>query len=534
LHENNPFCRWKGQLSLSEAAFSILSERKQFISSFNWNTATVVFQIIIQTLYTGLLARMVSSDAFALMGLVLAMMGFAEIFSQVGIGPAIIQRKELHPQHLSGAFYTSLILGLSFTLAFIIGAPAIAKFYNDDRLVTITQITATSFTISALAVVPRSLMLKAMNFKAFFVAGMISIIGGNLIVGLSLAYLGYGVWAYVWALFAQNVLMTLSFWTLQKTSFPLRWKWSHTRELISYGGASTLFNALNYAATKVDVTLLPKYASRLPDISTARQGLEAAGMYERSAYVMSLPITIMAKLSDSVLFSGMSKMQDENEKLKRLILTASQVLSIIIIPSTIYIIFTASAIIQIYLGKNYADSADILSILFLAIIFRSLSRLNDALLRAKNAVMKGAYYKLFYLIIMIVGVYVSIPFGMKSVAASIVFTTFIHYLMSIYLCRTLIKVSILKQLKATLLGVKLGILTFSIMLLFTIFGPELKPLSEILITSALWISSTICFLYFSPKALLANGIHPYDFIPARLRSTPLLGTLIRRWPHKET
>jgi hypothetical protein len=123
---------------------------------------------------------------------------------------------------------------------------------------------------------------------------------------------------------------------------------------------------------------------------------------------------------------------------------------------------------------------------------------------------------------------------MKSVAASIVFTTFIHYLMSIYLCRTLIKVSILKQLKATLPGVKLGILTFSIMLLFTIFGPELKPLSEILITSALWISSTICFLYFSPKALLANGIHPYDFIPARLRSTPLLGTLIRRWPHKET
>ncbi len=477
---------------------------------------------------------MVTTDAFALMGIVLAMMGFAEIFSQVGIGPAIIQRKELHPQHLSGAFYTSLILGLTFTLAFVFGAPAIAKFYNDDRLITITQITATSFTISALAVVPRSLMLKAMNFKAFFVAGMVSIIGGNLIIGLSLAYLGYGVWAYVWALFAQNILMTLSFWMFQKTKFPLVWEWSYTKELISYGGASTLFNALNYAATKVDVTLLPKYANRLPDISTPRQGMEAAGMYERSAYVMSLPITIMAKLSDSVLFSGMSKMQDENEKLKKLILTSSQVLSIIIIPSTIYIIFTASAIIEIYLGKNYADSADILSILFLAIIFRSLSRLNDALLRAKNAVMKGAYYKLFYLVIMVVGVYISIPFGMKAVSASIVITTFIHYLMSIYLCRKLIKVSILKQLKATVPGIKLGILAFLVLLLFRIFGPNFKPLLDLLITAALWMASTLGLLYFSPKVLLANGIHPFDFIPSRLRSIPLLGSVLRRWSQKET
>ncbi|MFN6380411.1 MAG: lipopolysaccharide biosynthesis protein [Flavobacteriales bacterium] len=511
-----------------------MSERKQFISSFNWNTATVVFQIIIQMLYTGLLARMVSTDAFALMGIVLAMMGFAEIFSQVGIGPAIIQRKELHPQHLSGAFYTSLILGLVFTLIFVLGAPAIAAFYKDERLTLITQVTATSFTISALAVVPRSLMLKAMNFKAFFFAGMISIIGGNLIIGLSLAYLGYGVWAYVWALFAQNILMTLSFWLLQKTQFPLNWQWSYTKELISYGGASTLFNALNYAATKVDVTLLPKYSNRLPDISSARQGMEAAGMYERSAYVMSLPITIMAKLSDSVLFSGMSKMQDQNEKLKKLILTASQVLSIIIIPSTIYIIFTAGAIIQIYLGKNYADSADILSILFLAIIFRSLSRLNDALLRAKNAVMKGAYYKLFYLIIMIVGVYLAIPFGMKIVAASIVITTFIHYLMSVYLCRKLIKVSILKQLKATMPGLKLGLLTFCIMLAYKIFGPELKPLFELLTTGALWIISTLGLLYFSPKVLFVNGIHPFDFIPSRLHTVPLLGALLRRWPQKET
>jgi hypothetical protein len=134
---------------------------------------------------------------------------------------------------------------------------------------------------------------------------------------------------------------------------------------------------------------------------------------------------------------------------------------------------------------------------------------------------------------MIVGVYVSIPFGMKTVAASIVITTVVHYLMSIYLCRKLIKVSILKQLKATLPGVKLGILAFGVMLFYKIFGPELKPLFELVITSVLLISVAIGFLYFSPKALLTNGIHPYDFVPERLRSLPILGALLRRWPQKE-
>ena len=117
---------------------------------------------------------MIAPESFALMGVVLSIMGFAEIFSQVGIGPAIIQRKELHPQHLSGAFYTSLILGVTFTLGFVLAAPFFASTYHIPELEPIMQVVSTSFTIAALAVVPRSLMLKEMKFKSFFIAGMIS------------------------------------------------------------------------------------------------------------------------------------------------------------------------------------------------------------------------------------------------------------------------------------------------------------------------------------------------------------------------
>ncbi|MCC6599540.1 MAG: oligosaccharide flippase family protein, partial [Crocinitomicaceae bacterium] len=107
-----------------------MSTQAKFISGFSWNTLTVVLQIIIQLVYTGILARLISPQSFATMGVVLSIMGFAELFSQIGIGPALIQRKEINQQHLNGAFYVSLILGAAFTLLFIAGAPLIARIYH--------------------------------------------------------------------------------------------------------------------------------------------------------------------------------------------------------------------------------------------------------------------------------------------------------------------------------------------------------------------------------------------------------------------
>lgn len=505
-----------------------MSDKKQFIAGLSWNTATVVLQILIQTIYTGLLARMIEADAFALMGIVLSIVGFAELFSQVGIGPAIIQKKELHPQHLSGAFYTATILGVCFTSIFIFSAPLIASIYNDERLTLIIQVVSFSFVISAIGVVPRNLMLKKMDFKSFFKAGMISIIGGNLIIGLVLAYLDYGVWAYVWALTSQNLLMTLAYWWYERTPFPLSWKWKYTKELIHYGGASTLFNALNYAATKVDVTLVPKYANTIPGISSNSDALFKAGIYERSAYVMSLPITIMAKLSDNVLFSGMAKLQDENEKLKIIMLRALHALSIIVIPACVLAIFTAPQLIRLYLGPQYEQGGEILRILFIAIIFRTLSRLADALLRAQNAVLRGSAYKAFYLFIMIIGVYFSIPHGLNAVATAIATTTAIHFFMSVYLTRKLIKLSIIRQLRALKSGILLGFLgALPLAVLSYTFQIE-NPLLELIVFFMAWSLFLAAIVFTIPSWLNFEQSNPLFLIPKKFQTNRWIQSMLER------
>ncbi len=486
-----------------------MSERKQWISSFSWNSLTVVLQVVIQLLYTAVMARWIAPADFAMMGVVISMMGFAEIFSQVGIGPAIIQRKQIEQHHINGAFWTAVALGASFTLLFVGMAPWLSHIYHMPRLTLITQVVSTSFFISALGVVPRSFMMKQMAFKTFFKASMVSIIGGNLLVGLTLAFLGWGVWAYVWALFAQNALMTLAYWWYT----PIRVGWAGvkrgTKDLLHYGVGSTLFNALNYAATKVDVTLVP--------LGLGPQQWKMAGWYERSAYVVSLPITIMAKLSDNVLFSGMSKMQEERERLKRLVVLTTHVLALAIIPASVWVIFHAEWLMTFYLGDQYAGSGIILQYLFVAVIFRTLNRVSDALLRAVNATFQASWIKLVYVAMMALGTWYALPFGVQYVGLAIAMSTAIHFIMGAWMGQKMIDGALWEVLYVTRFAWFLGAIVAVEQVMVKVFFP-VSPMASA-IFGLLLFGTTMLFIILKKSSWLGgDGINPIQFLPERIRA----------------
>jgi len=464
-----------------------------------------------------------------LMGIVLGIMGFAEIFSQVGVGPALIQRKEVHQQHINGAFYTAVILGVGFSVVFMLGAPAIARFYELPELTNIVRVVCLSFTISAFAVVPRSMMMKHMRFKTMFKASMVSIIGGNIVVGLVLAYLDYNVWAYVWALFTQNILMTLALWYYEPVKLTLKWEWKYTRELIRYGVGSTLFNALNYLATKMDVLLVPRFIrGNAPEMTIEQK--DRSSYFERASYAMTQPITVMGKLSDSVLFSGMSQMQDENEKLRKTILIATNLLACVLVPTTVFVSFFANDLILVWLGDKYTDTALILQVLFVAVIFRTLSKLGDSLLRAKDAVFQGSWFKAVYVVLIGLGIYFSIPYGMQAVAGAIVAATFIHYVMNMYMCTKLIDINWSKIVGALFPSIGLGIISWvaafaTNKILNLIELPLLiKLLSELVVVfGVLGIA-----VFFKPRLLGGNVINLLQYLPEKLKKKSIVKQMLAR------
>ena len=369
-----------------------------FATSIRWQSVNVVSQVLLQLLFIMLLARLIDKADFGIMSIALVVVGFIEIFAQIGIGPSLIQRAELESRHIRAALHFSLVLGAVFFGGLYATAPAIGAWFDSVLLTEVLRYIAWSFILSSVALVPRSLLIRQMEFKRLFIAAMVAMVLGNLCVGLGLAYAGYGIWAYVAALLSQNALLGVVYWIMRPEGMPTVWGGWNGRDLgtmLRYGGQSTLFNWFNYASTKVDTLIVGEFNKSAP---TANDGWSSTGVYDRSAHLMSLPITILGKLGDSVLFSGMAAIQSDGKAMNQVITRGLGLIAWIIFPGSLALAWFSTEVSVLILGASYAEAGPVVRILFLGVAFRSLIKLADAVVRATDRLKPAILIKVLYLI----------------------------------------------------------------------------------------------------------------------------------------
>ena len=371
------------------------TKKPRFTSSLKWQSVNVTVQVVLQLGFIAALARLIPPDAFGVMAIALVVVGFIEIFAQVGIGPALIQNSHVSKKHRKTAFIFSLLLGLIFFAGTYLSAPAVAEFYEKPQLTEVLRWIALSFIISGASVVPRSMLIKEMRFKSLFACSAIAMVLGNLFIGLGLAMNGYEIWAYVFALLSQNTILGICYWLSFPGPIGLKMDKEALKEMVGYGGRSTIFNMINYAAGKVDTMIIAKFST----------DWKLTGFYDRSSYLMGLPVTVLGKLGDSVLFSGMSMLQSDKERLKSTVLKASHAISTLVIPLTALLVLRAENFTILILGEQYLDAAPIVGVLFLCVALRSFIKIGDASMRATDSLTVGALIKLGFLAAVCYGVW---------------------------------------------------------------------------------------------------------------------------------
>ena len=106
-----------------------------FASSIRWQSVNVVSQVVLQLLFIMALARLISKADFGVMSIALVVVGFVEIFAQIGIGPSLVQRKDLQPRHIRAAMHFSIGLGVAFFALMYGIAPHVGVWFNSEALV---------------------------------------------------------------------------------------------------------------------------------------------------------------------------------------------------------------------------------------------------------------------------------------------------------------------------------------------------------------------------------------------------------------
>ena len=174
-----------------------------------WTFSGTGVQAVAQLVVLMILGRLLTPTDFGLMGAAAVIIALSQIVSQIGVGPAIIQRRELDPEHVRVAFTISGALGFVLGAAVWLAAPALAAFYRIPAVEPVLRGVALLFPIDGLNTVGESLLVRQLRFRLFVTVELGSYVLGYACVGVWLAWQGYGVWALVAANVAQVTVRTV-------------------------------------------------------------------------------------------------------------------------------------------------------------------------------------------------------------------------------------------------------------------------------------------------------------------------------------
>jgi PST family polysaccharide transporter len=277
--------------------------KTQVAKGLKWQAISIVGRQLLSLVVFTTLARLLEPSAFGLIGLIGVYLGFIGMFADQGIGAALIQRKDLEPEHIDTAFWTNIGCSVFLCLGTIALAGPVSHLLGDIRLAPLLQWSSLSLVITALSAVHSSLLLKAMDFRAPTIRTLIANTAGG-VVGVIMALRGYGVWALIGQQLCTAIAGAMFLWTISSYRPSFRFSIRHFRDLSGVGWS--IF------AT----SLLWFFTSRLDQIAIGRfVGIPALGLYVIGNKIPDMAKTLTHAPLDGISLPALSRLQDDHKKM---------------------------------------------------------------------------------------------------------------------------------------------------------------------------------------------------------------------------
>lgn len=230
---------------------SEISNGKKIVSGMVWRFGEKITAQAVSLIVSIVLARILMPEDYGIVAIVNVFIAIAEIFVTSGLGTALIQKKEATQVDFSTLFWCNIILSLVLYAIVYVASPLIANFYDMPQLTPVLRVFATRLPINAINSIQNAYVSRHMDFKKFFFATIIGTII-SAVVGISMAYAGYGVWALVGQMLTNTVIDTIVLFITIKWRPTFEFSWNSAKPLIGYGWKilatdliGTIFNQLN-------------------------------------------------------------------------------------------------------------------------------------------------------------------------------------------------------------------------------------------------------------------------------------------------
>lgn len=329
------------------------SMKQKVAKGLAWTYAERVLAQLISLVVTVILARLIKPDEYGIVAIVTVFIALADTFAINGLGNALIQKKDADHLDFSSVFFFNLFFSAVLYAALYFAAEPIADFYDDRLLVPALRVMSLRIPIAAVNSVQQAYVSRRMEFRRFFFATL----AGTLIsavVGIIMAYMGFGVWALIAQYMTNTVIDTLVLWFAVKWRPRLEYSWKRMRKLYSYGWKVLATSLLiNIYGNIQDLIIGKKFSTN--DLAYSNKGRQ-------------FPSLIASNINTSiskVLFPAVAEVQDDRGRVLLLTRRAISVGTYILSPVLIGLAAVAEAFVDVILTEKWLPCVPYLRIMCL-------------------------------------------------------------------------------------------------------------------------------------------------------------------------
>jgi len=423
-----------------------------------WSSITEIIAKLFSPISTMILARLLTPNAFGVVATITMVVAFAELFTDAGFQKYIIQHefntKEKLFESTNVAFLTNLFLSVLLWGIIILFRNPIAAILGNEKLGTAIAIACVCIPLGAFSSIQMALFKREFDFKTLFAIRLASLVV-PLIITIPFAIVFRNYWALIIGTIALKLVNAI-YSTLRSEWKPkLHYSFKLLRQMLSFTFWTILESVSIWLSSYIGILIV---------------GLKLneyyLGLYQTSMTLVVQILSIVTMAVTPVLFSTLSRLQNNETEFNRMFLSFQSVVALIVLPLGVGIFAYRRFITFLFLGGQWDEAAGFIGLFGLIIAFVVIySHLCSEVFRAKGKPKLSLLLQFAFLLFFIPSIAIAVNYGFKALYIIHSMSQLVLIIVSSFLMSWFFNISLFDMLRGTAIKIIVAGLMFLLSLL---------------------------------------------------------------------
>ena len=414
----------------------------------------------VQFLIMIVMARLLTPHDYGLIGMLAIFIAVAQSLIDSGFSQALIRKQDRTEVDNNTVFYFNIVVSALLYLILYVSAPLVADFYNTPLLCPVMRVVCISIIFNSLAVVQRALLTIKIDFKTQAKAALTAAVVSG-IVGIAMAYHGFGVWSLVTQQLFNLGINTGLLWLLSKWRPRLTYSWQSFHELFAFGSKLLATGLLNTIYNNIYPIVIGKLFSA-----------SSLGHYTRAHQFSEFPSSNVTGIIQRVTYPVLCEIQNDDARLASIYRRFLKLSAFVVFPLMMGLSSVSKPFVNIMLGLQWGFCGQLLQIICFSMMWYPIHAINLNLLQVKG---RSDLFLRLEIIKKILGVSVlcvTAPFGLIVMCYGSIFNSLVALAINTYYTGKLVNVGFFMQMRDLLPTIVLSLVMFALILTINHFIPS--------------------------------------------------------------